>query len=434
MNAIPLKLTFSFILLSLVAFSLCAQQNRFIYIQTEHKQPFYIKMDKKILSSSASGYIIISKLIDSSYHLSFGFPKNEWPEQKVTIAVKEADAGFLLKNFDEKEWGLFNLQTMKVLMPELKEENNNAVEPELSGDTFSNILSIVVNDPSIRQKKRITVDAMLKDKSHDNTEALLVKLDTPSVDRSKSISIELKPDIKEKGMQSEDQTMGTAEIVKIEISQLKVDAAIDGLHMSYLDKSDLSNDTVTVFIPAADSAGISKVKVQKGKPKKMLKKTETKNKDSRFIDMELPNPNIKTSNHPKTDTTLIIPDKKTAVDVLPMSVKDRNINERDSNGVLINSGCKNFATHDDFLDLRRLMAAENTDDAMKDVAGKKYKTICFTTEQIKNLGVLFIKDEAKYKFYVASYPFVSDLNNFGLLQEELTDNYFITRFKAMLGL
>src|SRR6188768_2663174 len=73
-------------------------QNRFIYIQTENKQAFYVKMDKKILSSSASGYMIISKLIDSTYKFSIGFPKNEWPEQNVTITLKEADAGYLLKN------------------------------------------------------------------------------------------------------------------------------------------------------------------------------------------------------------------------------------------------------------------------------------------------------------------------------------------------
>lgn len=433
MFAIPLKLTFSFILLSLVALSLCAQHNRFIYIQTEHKQPFYIKMDKKILSSSASGYIIISKLVDSSYHLSFGFPKNEWPEQKLTIIVNKADAGYLLKNFDEKGWGMFNLQTMKVLMPELKEENNNAVESELIGDTFSNILSIVVNDPSIRQQKRIAVDTILKDKPAVNTEELLVKLDTTNVNSSKSSSNVLKPDSKEKDMLSQDQTRQAAEIVKIEISQVRADAAIDGLHLAYLDKSDLSTDTVTVFIPAPDSTGVSKTEVQKGKPKKMIKKTETKNKDSRFIEMELPNPNIKTNTRAETDTTQAIPENKTTVDVSRISVGERTVNQRDSNGVLINSGCKNFAAHDDFLELRRLMAAENTDEAMKDAASKKFKTICFTTEQIKNLGVLFIKDEAKYKFYVASYPFVSDLHNFVLLQEELTDNYYITRFKAMLG-
>jgi hypothetical protein len=39
-----------------------AQQNHFIYIQTENKQPFYVKLDKQLFSSAASGYIILPKL------------------------------------------------------------------------------------------------------------------------------------------------------------------------------------------------------------------------------------------------------------------------------------------------------------------------------------------------------------------------------------
>src|SRR6478736_86813 len=111
-------------------------QNRFIYIQTENKQPFYVKMDKRILSSSASGYIILSRLIDSTYKLSIGFPKNEWPEQNVTITLKEAGAGYLLKNLGVKGWGLFNLQTRETLIAQKKKEDSDVVETEISGDEF----------------------------------------------------------------------------------------------------------------------------------------------------------------------------------------------------------------------------------------------------------------------------------------------------------
>src|SRR5882757_1153709 len=107
-------------LLICLSVSAHAQQNHFIYIQADNRQPFYVKLDKKLLSSSASGYLIIPKLTDSSYDLSIGFPKNEWPEQKVTCNINRADVGYLLKNFGEKGWGLFNFQTMDLLMAEIK--------------------------------------------------------------------------------------------------------------------------------------------------------------------------------------------------------------------------------------------------------------------------------------------------------------------------
>ena len=48
-----------------------------------------------------------------------------------------------------------------------------------------------------------------------------------------------------------------------------------------------------------------------------------------------------------------------------------------------NSDCKDFATENDFLKLRKKMAAENNTDAMIIAAKKYFKSRCFTTEQIK---------------------------------------------------
>ena len=45
---------------------------------------------------------------------------------------------------------------------------------------------------------------------------------------------------------------------------------------------------------------------------------------------------------------------------------------------------------------------------------------------------LFLKDEGKYKIFDAAYPFVSDSYNFSTLETQLTDVYFINRFKVMI--
>jgi hypothetical protein len=65
-------------------------------------------------------------------------------------------------------------------------------------------------------------------------------------------------------------------------------------------------------------------------------------------------------------------------------------------------------------------------------AQKVFKAKCFTTDKVKNLGFLFLNDKGRYKFFDMAYPYVSDPQNFSSLQSQLTDTYFLNRFKAMV--
>jgi hypothetical protein len=99
---------------------------------------------------------------------------------------------------------------------------------------------------------------------------------------------------------------------------------------------------------------------------------------------------------------------------------------------MINSDCKSNATEEDFLKLRKKMAGAEVEEEMLAAAKKYFKTRCFTTDQVKNLSVLFLKDSAKYNFFDLSYQYVSDSHNFSILQSQLTEAYYISRFKAMI--
>ncbi len=55
-------------------------------------------------------------MADSPGTLTIGFAKSVSPEQQFNIPVNNKDAGYILKDFDEKGWGLFNLQTQAVVM------------------------------------------------------------------------------------------------------------------------------------------------------------------------------------------------------------------------------------------------------------------------------------------------------------------------------
>lgn len=383
-----------------------AQENRFIYIQSANEQPFYVKMDKKRLNSSAAGYIIIPKLTGNDYKISVGYPENEWPEQNVTISMKSAGAGFLLKSVSGGEFNLVNLQTKKVLeankqtqavteTPVLQTETKNSV------DDFARILAQVVNDPTIAQKrvdKKTEETVKTKDPVTTIKETTVVETKLPEVKKESSVS---------------------------EISKLKSTNTAEWVNITYLDINNASRDTVNVFIPIKGSV-ISPQPDKQEKAVTIISVPKVSgNTDTRFIDMELRNPYQKSDSSATGD--FVISQKKTEKN--EDSVNTDNVKQEKK----INRNCKGVATQDDFLKLRKQMAAADTESDMTKAAVKTFTSICFTAEQIKNLGVLFIKEEERYRFFVSAYSFVYDSKNFAALEDQLTDNYYITRFKAMVS-
>ena len=81
-------LLFVIITMGLQAYS---QLNHFIYLQTDNQQPFYIKYNNRIYSSSAAGYLIISKLKDGPFDFAIGFPKSDLPELQFQSIIEKVD-------------------------------------------------------------------------------------------------------------------------------------------------------------------------------------------------------------------------------------------------------------------------------------------------------------------------------------------------------
>src|ERR1035437_10091045 len=127
-----------------------AQQNRFIYLQTENKQPFFVKLDNKVLNSYPLGYLIIPKLDDGLYSLVIGFPESNY-EHEFNCSIKNKDVGFIIKNVGEKQWQLLNLQTMNVIIPG-DVITKQAITYEKETDSFSTMLANAVHDSTILRK------------------------------------------------------------------------------------------------------------------------------------------------------------------------------------------------------------------------------------------------------------------------------------------
>ena len=392
-----------------------AQQNHFIYIQTENKQPFYVKLDKQVYSSTTSGYLIISRLHNGSYNFEIGFPKSEWPAQHITCILDNKDVGYLLKDFGDKGWGLFNLQSAEIIMAE-KGSNSHTGTSESRADDFSNMLSKVVNDPAIRQ-------------------AYPVK-DEPKVIRE---AIQPVPVIKDESIKTE-PAINITPVKSVEpevpvIKRYSINQDDAGVELVYVDVINGKVDTINILIPIEKIP----VKLMNEKPTTIIPpdikkeapvKPEVKTSNEKFLDIEVPG-TVKESEVKKAVEVGGIEKKEVQI-VQEVKVRDSLAAPVKARRVLSNSNCKNNSTEEDFLKLRKKMASENNEDAMIGVAKKFFKLKCYTTDQVKNLSVLFLKDAGKYTFFDAIYPYVSDASIFSVLENQLTEAYYISRFRAML--
>jgi len=386
-----------------------AQQYHFIYLQTDSKQPFYVRVNEKLYSSSAAGYLVIPKLKEGTHGLSIGFPKNEWPAQNLDVKIDGKDLGFILKYFDNNKWGLFNFQSMEVVTVANSKSADVSSTTTSKTDQFSNILADVVNTPSIKEEKKEAVKTVPPPEVPKavSVEAVVVKTEVVAIPVAE-------PAVK--------QAEALADIRKLSSSTDN-----DGLVMVYVDKLNEGTDTIQIFIEASKTLVplMPDKDVVEAEPVREEKKAEPSSGDNaqpspKFIDITLPNPNAKEGEK-----------EKQAVASVPTEANPAKV-EAALKPLMINSDCKQLATEADFLKIRKKMTGENNDDDMVKAATKLFKQKCYSTDQVKNLSVLFLKDEGKYKLFDAAYPYIHDTQSFKQLESQLTDAYIITRFRAMI--
>jgi hypothetical protein len=374
-----MKKMLQFALVLFISIATRAQQNYFAYVQTDNKQTFYIKVKDKIISSSAAGYLVIPKLATGTYELTVGFPQNQWVPQPFNITIGTKDVGYILKNFGEKGWGLYNIQTMEVSMNGLP-ASSTLKTPANDDDIFANTLSGAAN-VNLSVKKEVA----------------------PATVKQEPISIEVLPKQVEKKA-----------LTKIEKIHTYNDD--DGKTLVYTDNDSNEIDTISIFIPIENTLVVKEPVV--------IKKVETVKtepvKDKKFLDIEMKNPNEKVAEVKEPVKTVIVE---------PVTTK---IIKTDNSVLTFNSDCKANATEDDFFKTRKKMVAEDTDDDMVEAAKKQFKQKCYSVEQIKNLSLIFLNDAGKYKFFDAVYPFTTDTQNFPSLEILIKDEYYIKRFKSII--
>jgi hypothetical protein len=369
----------------LLAFQLQAQEKHFIFIQSENRQPFYVSLNGKIYSSTAAGYVIVPKLQEGEYNFTIGFAPGSQKEQAFRYTITNKDAGFTLKNFGEKGWGLFNLQSLAVTMADEMTSNLAVSKPRAKDDTPISFEKKPVQKPD-------TVQSIV---SLGNTMTVIVGSNVLA-DTSSGVAVK-------------DQQRDSLRVAKeTGINKLSETSAAEKLSLVYEDSSGKNKDTIQVIIPLANDIVIN--------DSVAVKPTTETNTDVKRID------SIQEVTRPKRDDIKFL-----QID----SVKAEVVNTKEP--VILNSNCKAQATEDDYTRLRRKMAQEATDEKMMSEANRFYQRKCFSTAQVKALSTLFLSDEGRYNFFVSSLNFVTDPDQFESLSTEFIDPQFSSQFKSFLN-
>lgn len=436
-----------FLLTVVIATGVQAQKEYFVYLQSEENKPFYVRMNEKTYSSSSSGYLILSKMRDSSHTFRVGWPSGGDDQVYFTVPVAGRDRGFLLKNFPGQGWGLFDLQNLELLKSHgaPAEKGTVRMEPK-EVSAFTDVLSRAANDPSLRMQEVRTIppqpalvntDSLLAratEEQNRQAESSQVKSEPARVDtvdaradstvpnkdvaiKEEEVAIKVEENIAEPAAPAQRPAVDSiADLKKPEQELLvaeKEDSTAMGLSQPTIEKPlSFDRSTVTRKSESSTTEGFSLI-------------FEDRYADGRIDTVKITIPNSRLPWQQEEQKKPVAEERKfldipvSAADSVPVLEKKQN-------------DCRYQATESDFLKLRRQMASETTDDGMIREARKAFVQKCYSVKQVRNLGALFLNDAARFQFFEAAQNHVSDLENFPGLGEELKNEYYLRRFKGLI--
>jgi hypothetical protein len=420
-----------------------AQKVYFIYIQSDNNTPFFIKTGDKVTSSTASGYVILSNLVDSVYQFTVGKNGQAAVESRFSIPVNKQDKGFLLKEAEGK-FSLFDLQAMTLLQP-LALGGTSAEPVEKRTDAFTVLLAQAANDPSLLEIR--ATPAVQKGTATPAEPAVAVATTTapqkeepqPETTTEDTTQTQVTANSDTTTSEAAASATGTPENRNSETATPPVtDAEKETTESSGIDT--VQQSVVSEEQPKATIQEEAPVY----KPSVVTRRSESSTSEGFglvFLDdsngtvdtirILIPNQNAWSRNDPAD-----VPATKkfleiSSVDTTTTGTEPAVANETAT--TRLNKNCDATATEGDFFKLRRNMAAKEKEEAMIREAKKYFRKACFTTEQIRNLSGLFLTASGKFQFFDAAYPYVSDREQYAALQTEIHDNYYADRFKELIA-
>jgi hypothetical protein len=401
-------------------------------------------MGADVLNSNAGGFLILPKLRDSAYNFTIGFPGNLFPPYKFNITSMKKDKGYSLKNFGEKGWGLFDLQSLEIIMGE-KIGNESAKKPQyqpaLTQDAFTTILAAVIDDPELASTRLVVKEDLMvaavvpavqktadansregavkpqksnpplveegKNISGDGVKSVVINEPPKPKEEKKAITAAKNPD--KKPAVGEKKEAKKAAPAVAGVKKISQETVADGVLIVYSDPNGQGKpDTVNILIPAyrEEETVASRERVDEVKKPQVDEGNKIANNDADPLEK-------------KQQQTIVAESKENLDAVKPTASTTRQ-------------DCRKIATDKDLTALKRRILTIKEETDMVSAALKEFKQKCYNTDQIKNISFVFLTDEGKYKLMDAAYPFVYDPASFSNLESLLNDSYYINRFKALL--
>lgn len=151
----PFRITWiPFLLLSMLSLKQSVHGQHYFFIEADAQQPFYVRWNGTLLSSSAGGFLLVSKVEEEKILMTIGFPMNKFPECNFELDAMNRDRGFQLKNFGEKGWGLFDRTSLQIIMPVISSSEKLIVVAKQPDNSFGAVLSEVTGDSTLQEKKK----------------------------------------------------------------------------------------------------------------------------------------------------------------------------------------------------------------------------------------------------------------------------------------
>lgn len=446
-------ITLLFVLFTLPA---AGQKDYFVYIQADAEQPFFVRLQERNYASTSNGYLILPRFRDSVYNFSIGFPNGKWPEQRFSVRIAGRDRGFLLKQFEGSGWGLFDLQTLAVIQAEkMVEVQKPKPVSSQNVSAFTDVLAKAANDPSLREPKQVPV------KEEVRQEPVKQPLVDPAAAITKAAE-KISAEPEKQPVPAMTDTVYADKTVEVLRDTVLVDGKTkEGLASLAKDTMVVENNSIAVSEKAQEPPVPAKVdsvittpaveqtikekkevveaQIMSGNPAALVPSQITRRSESSTSEgFGLVYTDQYADGHIDT-IRILIPNQRS-----PLRSEEKPGDRRFLEDISSQAGsdsiktqklnsCTVTASENDFLQLRKKMAAQKADDAMIAEARKAFKAKCYTVKHIRNLGVLFLNDAARFQFYEAAYPRVADPAAFESLGAELKNEYYNRRFQALLG-
>lgn len=410
---------FRWFILLLLPMALSAQQKFFLYIQGENQQPFYIKMEGVIFSSSASGFIILPRLGSGSVDLIIGFPKSQWPEQSFSIEMKSTDRGLILKNNQNKGWELHDLQSQQIFEGiQLQVKNTNSdTDKKKTDDPFASSLSAAIRDPGIKDVDLITAKSEISKKT---TTAAVAPVQPVAKETKDSLVVSLpnstmptaNPKIDEKPVAvapAEKPFMNLVEKIQEQRSS-------NAIGLLFLDRNGTQIDTIDVTIEAIF------------KEEKEISFMPTQGKDSTVVNKNI---TIKVSDSVEVVKTTTTPPQV----IKPNQDSSIEVNYKETAAILLpmRKDCKQVAAEKDMIAARKKAYTLGTDSEIILHYAKEVKTKCYSVDLLQALSYAFVQDSSKFQFFQEAYPWVMDPASYPQLERLFVSKEYVLKFKQLIN-